>query len=287
MALFTDVHHIHRAQLRGLQLDGIDVELDLPVLSAVGLGHRGAGNVGNLVANVELSLIVQLGFGQSLALQSHQANRHAGGVELQHDRRQRALRQPSQVSHRQVGDLADRRVRIGSRLEVNLDQADAGERSRLDVVDVAAQREEALEGVGDVAFDLLRRHAAVERGHHDDRNLDLRKQIDRHARHRGHADHDDDQAEHQNEERMLDGKTGHRPLLRSRSARCGKRFLLGLDQFARLIAAQVADDHSLAFVESAEDLDVVRALHAHLHLARLHPVLRVQHQHAGLVVSPR
>ena len=119
------------------------------------------------------------------------------------------------------------------------------------MVDVAAQGKEAFEGVSYVALNLLWGHAAVERGYHDDRDLDLWKQINRHARHRGYPDNDHDQAEHQNEERMLDGETGHFRLLRTRPAGCIREgTLLGLYQFARLIAAQIADDHSLPLRES-------------------------------------
>ena len=75
------------------------------------------------------------------------------------------------------------------------------------MIDVAAQREEALKRIGDVAFDLLRRHAAVERGHDDDRNLDFGKQVHRHAIHGSDADHNNGEAEHQDEERVLDRKS--------------------------------------------------------------------------------
>ena len=102
---------------------------------------------------------------------------------MQHHRRQRARRQAPQLRHGQVGDGGDRGVGIGAGLEIDLDQAHAGQRSRLDVVDAAAQREEPLEGIRDVGFNLLRRHAVVKRRHHDNGNLDLGKQIDRHARH--------------------------------------------------------------------------------------------------------
>ena len=80
--------------------------------------------------------------------------------------------------------LLSGRVGIGARLEVDLDEADAGQRARFAVVDVGGQGEEALEGIGDVGFDLLRRHAVVERGHHHHRHVDLGKQIDRHAERR-------------------------------------------------------------------------------------------------------
>ncbi len=82
--------------------------------------------------------------------------------------------------------LLKRGVGIGAGLEVNLDEADAGQRARLAVIDVGGQGEEALEGVGDVGFNLLRRHAAIESGHHHHRHVDLGEKID------GHPDRLDD-----------------------------------------------------------------------------------------------
>ena len=61
-------HHVHQAQLVASQFDRVDVHLDLPVLAAEGLRHGRAGHVRDLVANVELPEVVQLGFVQSLVL---------------------------------------------------------------------------------------------------------------------------------------------------------------------------------------------------------------------------
>jgi len=86
-------------------------------------------------------------FRSGLSLQCDQADGLRGGVHAQHDGRQRARRQAAQVGHGQVGDVTERRVGIGAGLEVDFDEAHAGQRARLAVVDVCAQREEALEGV--------------------------------------------------------------------------------------------------------------------------------------------
>ena len=110
-------HHVHRAQLRGFQLHRIDVELDLAILAAVGLRNRSTRDVRELIAHIELPKIVQLRFVEPLALQRDQANRQAGGIELQHHWRQRALRQSPQVRHGKIGDLTDRGIRIGAGLE--------------------------------------------------------------------------------------------------------------------------------------------------------------------------
>ena len=73
----------------------------------------------------------------------------------------------------------------------------------------AGQREEALQVIGDVAFDLLRRHAGVERGHSDYRDVHGREQIHGHAQNR-HATQDrDNHADHNNQVRRLDREAGH------------------------------------------------------------------------------
>ena len=74
-ALIHRADHVHDAELRCLQLYGIDIDLDLTILAAEGLRNRCAGNICNLVANRELPKIVQLRFVQPLALQGDQAHR--------------------------------------------------------------------------------------------------------------------------------------------------------------------------------------------------------------------
>ncbi len=105
------------------------------------------------------------------------------GIHAKHHRRQSAGRQSAQVGHRQVGNVAQRRVGIGAGLEVDLDEAHAGQRARFAVVDVGRESEEPLEGVGNVGFNLLRWHAVVKRRYNHHRHIDLWKEIDRHSNH--------------------------------------------------------------------------------------------------------
>ncbi len=114
-------HHVHRTQLCRLELYRIDIKLDLTILAAKRLRNGCSGNVRNLVANGELSFVVQLRFVQALSFERNKAHGKTRCVELQHHRRQRTLRQSTQVGHGKVRDFADRRVWIGSRLEVHLD----------------------------------------------------------------------------------------------------------------------------------------------------------------------
>ena len=201
--------HVHQAQLVRFQFVGVRVDHDLAVPAAERLRHAGAGHAGNLVAHLELSQIAQRGFVQALALERHQAHREAGSIELQHDRRQRARGKAAQLRHREIGDGSHRRVRIGARLEVDLDDADAGKGARFDVLDAAAEREEAFEAAGDVGLDLLRRHAGIERGHDHHRDVHRREHVDGHAGETRHAHDRDEQADDDDEIWIADGKAGH------------------------------------------------------------------------------
>ena len=94
-------------------------------------------------------------------------------------------------------------------LKIDLDQAHPREGPRFDMVDPAAQGEESLEWTGDVVLDIPRRHPRIEGRDDDDRDLDRRKQIDRHFHHARHPDDGDDEAEHQDQVRIAEGKARH------------------------------------------------------------------------------
>jgi len=168
-------HHIHRAQFIGLQLLRVHINLYLSVLATKGLWNRCSGNTRKLVAYVELSQVVQLSFIQPFAIESNQANRQARGIELEHDRRQCARRKSPQLCHRQIRDRGNSRISIRARLKVDSYQAHARQGSRFNVINAAAQCEEALERIRNVGFNLFWRHAVVKRSHNHNRNLDLRK----------------------------------------------------------------------------------------------------------------
>jgi len=156
-----------------------------------------------------LRQVLQRRFVQPLAFQRHQAHRLRGSIHSQHHWRQRTRRQTAQVGHGKIRNVAQGRIGIGTRLEVNLDQAHAGKRAGFAVVDVRGQREETLERVGDVGFDLLGRHAVVKRSHHNHRHIDLGKQVDRHTHDIHYADKRYHQAQHQDEVGESEGKLRH------------------------------------------------------------------------------
>ncbi len=57
------------------------------------------------------------------------------------------------------------------------------------MIHAAGQGEKPFEGIGNVRFDLLRRHAGIKRSYDDDGNVDGRKKVNRHT-HEGHGAND-------------------------------------------------------------------------------------------------
>src|SRR5262249_6643141 len=171
--------------------------------------HRRPGHVRHLVAHRVLRRVAQRALAQALPLDRDQTDRQARRVELQHHWGQCPRRQPPQVGHRQVRDHGHRGVGVRAGLEVDLEQADAGQGTRLDVLDAAAEGEEALEAARDVDLDLLWWHARVEGGDDDDGDADGWEHVDGHASQAGGADDRDDQADDDDEVRIPDSKPRH------------------------------------------------------------------------------
>src|SRR4029077_16813343 len=114
--------------------------------------------------------------------------------KFQHHRRKRAGGKAAEGRHGETGNRAEVGIRVCAGLKINLDEAHAGERTRFDVINAAGKGEETFKGVGDVCFDLLRRHAEIKGSHHDNGNVDGRKKVDGHAHESDGADDGDDQA---------------------------------------------------------------------------------------------
>src|SRR6185437_7070979 len=102
-------------------------------------------------------------------------------------------------------------IRIGgcARLEKNLNDAHAGQRARLNVVYSTAQGKKSFKATGDLGLDLLRRHAVIESGYYDLRDVDGRKEIDWHARQTRHAYYQDQQANYDDQVRVADREPRH------------------------------------------------------------------------------
>ena len=83
------------------------------------------------------------------------------------------------------------------------------------MIDAAGLGEKALQWIGDIHFDVLRRHAGVESRHHHFRQVDGRKQIHRHAEKSVDADDGQRQADDHDEIGIANGKTWHGRFLRA------------------------------------------------------------------------
>ena len=193
----------------GFELEGIGIDHDLPVAAAEGLRHGGAGHARDLVADVELGEVAELRFVEALAFEGDQADGKARGVELQNDGGQGAGGKPPQLRHGEVRDGSDGGIGVRAGLEVDFDYADAGKGAGFDVLDTAAKSEEALETAGDIGLDLFGRHAGVESGHDDDRDVHGGEHIDRHAQQAGGAKDSDEEADDDDEIRVPDREAGH------------------------------------------------------------------------------
>ena len=99
---------------------------------------------------------------------------------------------------------------ICSRLEIDLDDADAVQRAGFHVVDAAAQGEKAFEMPGNIVFDLFGRHAVVKRRHQHNRNVDGGEKIDRHLHNARNSQHAHDQAKYDDEIGIKNCELGHR-----------------------------------------------------------------------------
>src|SRR5579859_2929775 len=115
----------------------VDVHHDLTALAAIGNGQRRALHHSKLLTDVVEAVVEDLGFGERLAAQSDLYDRDAGGTELHDDRRLYAGRHDAADRLRNRVYLRHGRIDMDVRLEVDLDDADAVKRLRLDVLDVA------------------------------------------------------------------------------------------------------------------------------------------------------
>ena len=87
----------------------------------------------------------------------------------------------AQVGHREVAQRRCRGAQVNAGMKEHLDDADAGQRARFDVLDVAAKGEEPLEAGRDVRLHIHRRHARIKSGDDYDRDVETGKNVDRHA----------------------------------------------------------------------------------------------------------
>src|SRR4051794_10123977 len=122
------VHDIDRGKPFRLQSRLIKVDVDLPRLAAKRTGRGQTWDREQSDADEVQAVVVDLLLGQRLTGQRHLYDRHIRRVELDHTRWLHAWWRATQdrVVHRR--DLRNRAANIGAWLEIDLQNADAGDR---------------------------------------------------------------------------------------------------------------------------------------------------------------
>jgi len=188
--------------------------------------RRDAGQRGEHRPDDEQGLVLDLADGP-LALEDQVAHGNTAGVEA-HDKGRNRVGRHERARPVDVADgLGHRAGHIRAGMEKELHQGDALDVLAFDVFDAGDVQEVVLVVVGQEPFHLLRVHAAVGLGHVDDRRVQVRKNVHRHAKHgQPGPQHDGDNADHHRDwmphgkdngihrstrgELLLDNRTGQR-----------------------------------------------------------------------------
>ena len=125
--------------------------------------------------------VAQLRFGHTASLQRYEANRKAGRVEADDNRRQCARWHAALLRGSEIRDGGDGRIRIGARLKIHLDDARARQRPRLNMLNAGSKGKETFLPFGDVLFHLLGRHTRIKRRDAHHRQIQCREHIHGHA----------------------------------------------------------------------------------------------------------
>jgi hypothetical protein len=171
---------IIRGKTIGVQRLLIQIDLNLARRAAIGERNLRPRDGGEPGADEVLGEVEQLDLGERVARQRELDDRNARGVIDQDDRRRRALRKLLEDGLRYRGHLRLRSIDVHIRLEVDLDDADAGQRLRLDLLDIVDGCEQhALVRGDDPTRHVVRREAGVAPDDRDDRNADIGKNVGR------------------------------------------------------------------------------------------------------------
>jgi hypothetical protein len=173
----------------------------LAEFSAVGPRDRRALHGCKLGADEAVGKVEQFLFRKLRARQRELDDRHGRGAVAQNERRRGARRQQLQHGLRDRRHLAERHVDIGVRVEEHLDHADAGERLRLDMLDIIDRGGEcALEIDHDTVAHFVGRQAGIGPDDADDGYADIGEDVDRRAQYRQRAE--DQQQDRQHNKRV-------------------------------------------------------------------------------------
>ncbi|MCY1168956.1 hypothetical protein D9M73_89690 [compost metagenome] len=192
------IDYVCRRQATCLQ--GLCIEIDgyHAHLAAIGKRRGDTRNSDELGTQAIDRHIKQCVLCQCRAGQGELHHRNTGCGILDHQRRRDAGRQLPHLRLHRGHNLRNRRLDIDAWLEEHLDDADAGQRGRLDVLDVTHYRGQAALGLARHALaHLLGRQAVVVPDHADHRDVDLGENVRRHvlqnewrSQHDQHRHHD-------------------------------------------------------------------------------------------------
>ena len=184
------VGDVEAGQPARLESCGVEVEHDLRRLAAERIGNARTLHRDQPRPHEVQPEICKILLGQSLAGQRKLDDRHRRGAVVDDQRRSRAHGHLLQQTLRNRGDLCVCRRDVDRRVKEDLHDAEGVIGIRLEVLDVVDRRGQcALERGDDSPRHLVGRQALVLKGDADDRDVDARKDVDRHA-HRGERAHE-------------------------------------------------------------------------------------------------
>ena len=150
----------------------------------------------NSLMRRKLSAVVEdLLLGQRLAVERDLHHRHVRGVEADHVRRRDAGRRDAQDRIVLRIDLRDGAADVGALREIDLEDAEARDRQRLDALDAVDRGGiGALADQHDAPLHVLGGEAGIIPGDVDDRDVDVGEDVDDHALRRQEAHQQDEHA---------------------------------------------------------------------------------------------
>ena len=135
-----------------------------------------------------LAEVVERGVRQRIARQAQLDDRDVGRAIAQNQRRRDVARHVLQHDQRELRQLRDGAAHVRAFVQIDLDDADADVAVGFDAGDVVDQRGQLpLVKRQDAVLHVRRAHAVVGPDDADDRNVDFREDVDRHALRRAPA----------------------------------------------------------------------------------------------------
>ena len=185
--------HVHLRQPLGAELGRVDVDDDLALLAAVGRRDRQARDGEQPGAQEVEAVVEDLLLGTGLAVERDLHHRHVRGVEPDHVRRRDAGRRDAQDRIVLRVDLRDGAADVGALREIDLEDAEPGDRQRFDALDAVHRRRiGALADEHDAALHVLGGQAGIVPGDVDHRDVDVGEDVDDHPLRGQEAHHQDE-----------------------------------------------------------------------------------------------